>query len=76
MNNLHPELELRNVLNMYEDMYDDDISGLDLVSVADMVSQVDLEHLKDNPEYMQPMFEWLEKNKTPEMLKKQSENVE
>ena len=69
---IHPEIELRNVINMYEDMYDDDISGLNLTSVVDLVQQVDLEHLSKYPECAIPMLNWLEKNSLPEMLKRQA----
>ena len=70
---VHPEVKLRNVLEMYEEMYDDDISGLDLLSVSDMISQVDLEHLKDYPKFMKPMLTWLNENPTPAMLKRQQD---
>ena len=66
---VHPEVELRNVLGMYEDMYDDDISGLDLVSVIDMIDQVDLDHLQHYPQFTTPMLEWLAKNNVPSPIK-------
>jgi len=69
---VHPEVELTNVCAMYEEMYDDSIIGLDLVSVIDMISQVDLEHLQHHPEFIKPMKEWLKKNRIPASLKKQS----
>ena len=69
MNNLHPELELRNVLNMYETMYDDDIAGLDLESVISMIDQVDLDHLQHYPQFTTPMLEWLAKNNVPSPIK-------
>jgi len=69
---VHPDVQLTNVCAMYEEMYDDSIIGLDLVSVIDMVGQVDLEHLQHHPEYLKPMLEWVEANRIPASLKKQS----
>ena len=70
---IHPDVELTNVCAMYEEMYDDSIIGLDLVSVIDMLGQVDMDHLRHYPTYADPILDWLEKNRVPMFLIKQSD---
>ncbi len=45
---------------MYEEMYGDDISSCDMVSIVNLISAVDLEHLSAHPTYARPLLEWLE----------------
>ena len=68
----HPETELKEVLDIYEEVKDDDISGLNLLDVIDLVGQLTFGDMKDHPEYIVTIRKWLIKNPTPEMLKRQS----
>ncbi len=52
--------ETLSICVMYEEMYDDDISSCDMLSIIDLIRAVDLEHLSAHPAFAKPLLEWLD----------------